>query len=552
MYAHVKKQLEEKRRRLRTVKPRSNSRKSVPSIAVESRKKDPIFAYSPFIMGKSEVAEKDRPYEYKRNERNDRVHAIGQFLNHNYRAIIVSSGLLFGAAFAYFGSQNNQDMDSVRSLRDEPALVQKEVKLEKKMPPQLGSRLRSVPYVPPNYAGDIAKSSLEAGVDINFAKAIFRVENEFRHFSSDALPYGIMSQSKGNLIISSAGAIGIGQPMPDAFRTLNQTHDAGNADPSLVTLETIVNKDGSSYRRIKEGMLNTPIYSYDLAKKSPAHNIKASVDTMKLNMKSLEKKISDRASLYESTAASYLLGLGAVSRAMEKANSTDFWTCLKFIEAQNPKDNDKVRKDVEDYVKKVMSHLFMYTYFHDPTNSTRVTSPYGPRKLSPFHKGIDIGPMKLGVPGDPVYAVADGIVEDVGFQKHLNGEYVKIRHGKREWELYTYSLHLVEGSAMVGKGDVVKARQQIGKMGNTGHTVPNGAINFHFGIQVEGTGNKENGGFIDPFYVYSHLEYKPVASVYAQNMADKAPNATHPEKLIKKPGYDAYISKKWSPGKASR
>ncbi len=48
----------------------------------------------------------------------------------------------------------------------------------------------------------------------------------------------------------------------------------------------------------------------------------------------------------------------------------------------------------------------------NPTDSVRVTSSFGARKLlgMEYHNGIDIGPVINGKEGDYIYSVSDGVV----------------------------------------------------------------------------------------------------------------------------------------------
>lgn len=107
--------------------------------------------------------------------------------------------------------------------------------------------------------------------------------------------------------------------------------------------------------------------------------------------------------------------------------------------------------------------MFIY-----PTISKRVTSKYGVRGKG-FHNGVDFGAVKVGVEGDPVYAVADGkvVISKVnggGVNKGY-GYYVIIQHDNGYCSLYAHlqKLELKEGKT-VKQGDI------IGHMGNTGNS----------------------------------------------------------------------------------
>lgn len=117
-----------------------------------------------------------------------------------------------------------------------------------------------------------------------------------------------------------------------------------------------------------------------------------------------------------------------------------------------------------------------------PTDSRRITSPFGPRWGS-FHDGVDIGGLKPGVEGDRLYAVDDGVVvvskvNGGGVTKGY-GYYVVIQyHG-----FTTLYGHMQKLEVHVGQK--VKAGQVIGHMGNTGTST---AAHLHFRV-AEGNYN---------------------------------------------------------------
>ncbi|PKM49573.1 MAG: hypothetical protein CVV02_15145 [Firmicutes bacterium HGW-Firmicutes-7] len=114
-----------------------------------------------------------------------------------------------------------------------------------------------------------------------------------------------------------------------------------------------------------------------------------------------------------------------------------------------------------------------------PTDSKRITSPFGPR-WGAFHDGVDIGGIKPGVEGDNLYAVADGIViiskiNGGGVTKGY-GYYIAIQHDG----FCTLYGHMQGLTLKVGQ--TVKAGQVVGKMGNTGTST---AAHLHFRL-IEG------------------------------------------------------------------
>lgn len=114
---------------------------------------------------------------------------------------------------------------------------------------------------------------------------------------------------------------------------------------------------------------------------------------------------------------------------------------------------------------------------------------YGNRSNGKFHAGYDIG--SGGKRGIKVYAIRDCEITDIRqvsgggysvFMKHLTDKY------------HSMYLHLEQDSAVVKKGDKVKAGEQIAVMGNTGG---NYAIHLH--VEISPTGNfHTDANTIDP------------------------------------------------------
>lgn len=98
-----------------------------------------------------------------------------------------------------------------------------------------------------------------------------------------------------------------------------------------------------------------------------------------------------------------------------------------------------------------------------PLQSIYITSPFGYRKdpftaKSKFHNGID-----LHANYEPCYAMLDGIVERIGFDKR-SGNFITLRHGN-----YTVCYcHL--SKIIVSKGMFVKAATPIALTGNSGRS----------------------------------------------------------------------------------
>ncbi len=132
-------------------------------------------------------------------------------------------------------------------------------------------------------------------------------------------------------------------------------------------------------------------------------------------------------------------------------------------------------------------HALLHSSFRYPLNRIHVTSTFGWRRhpvtgRRSFHYGVD---FRARV-GTPVFAVAKGKVVRAGYKK-LDGNFVELKHldGTR-----TYYLHL--SRILVGKGQLVRAHQEIGLSGKSGRVT---APHLHFGIRAA------NGKWLNPLRV---------------------------------------------------
>ena len=118
--------------------------------------------------------------------------------------------------------------------------------------------------------------------------------------------------------------------------------------------------------------------------------------------------------------------------------------------------------------------------FCRPTNGP-ITSRFGPRTLedengqpfADYHYGIDITGNH-----DPVYAIADGIVIDIG-EKHVTHPVI-IRHNATINFQYVWSSYLHMENILVEQGTRVSAGQLIGYQGAAGAAEPH----LHFEITI--------------------------------------------------------------------
>lgn len=122
-----------------------------------------------------------------------------------------------------------------------------------------------------------------------------------------------------------------------------------------------------------------------------------------------------------------------------------------------------------------------------PTVSRRITSRYGYRKdpatgVKKHHNGVDIGAVRPGVWGDPIYAAASGTVTNTT-PDSVGGNWIWIYHGNG---MYTVYMHC--SKQLVKVGDKVNRGDTIGLMGSTGYST---AAHLHFAVRL-------NGSYVNP------------------------------------------------------
>ncbi len=125
-----------------------------------------------------------------------------------------------------------------------------------------------------------------------------------------------------------------------------------------------------------------------------------------------------------------------------------------------------------------------------PVGEIKISSEFGPRPkpcdaCSSYHKGTDFTPGY----GKPVYAMADGVVVDVGFNSVGYGRYIYIEHVLNGEKYLSAYAHLERWTMLVEEGDTVSAGQEIGSVGNTGTST---GPHLHFEVR------DSEGEFLDP------------------------------------------------------
>lgn len=114
-----------------------------------------------------------------------------------------------------------------------------------------------------------------------------------------------------------------------------------------------------------------------------------------------------------------------------------------------------------------------------PVKAYTYTSGYGVR-YDPFsgssamHRGVDLaGPV-----GEPIYAAADGVIVEAGYNRGGYGNFVEIEHGAGIVTRYGHMSRIA-----VRKGDRIARGEMIGGMGSTGRST---GSHLHYEVLIDG------------------------------------------------------------------
>ena len=95
------------------------------------------------------------------------------------------------------------------------------------------------------------------------------------------------------------------------------------------------------------------------------------------------------------------------------------------------------------------------------------------RGRAAMHAGIDLaGPI-----GTPIYATADGVVSDAGYNSGGYGNLVKLDHGRGIETRYGHMSVI-----LVSRGQRVTRGQMIGRMGSTGRST---GSHLHYEVRID-------------------------------------------------------------------
>lgn len=112
-----------------------------------------------------------------------------------------------------------------------------------------------------------------------------------------------------------------------------------------------------------------------------------------------------------------------------------------------------------------------------PTDSKRITEVIGSKtSLQDAHTGVDIGGLTRGKKGDPIYAVADGVITRSGLTNSKSSRVEQTLPGTKDTAVYQHAVFVVEA------GDTVKRGQIIGYMSDIG-TKDN--VHLHYEIRKD-------------------------------------------------------------------
>ena len=134
------------------------------------------------------------------------------------------------------------------------------------------------------------------------------------------------------------------------------------------------------------------------------------------------------------------------------------------------------------------------------------------RGFTSSHRGIDIAwCWERGGPNMPIYAPADGTVYlckdgmDNTWKSGVPdyGNYVMIQHAKGVW---TLSAHMLKGSIVVKKGQMVKRGQKLGLMGSSGYS---SGPHDHFELYLGDTYDSNRVNAVDYVFAYPHQYVLP-------------------------------------------
>lgn len=129
------------------------------------------------------------------------------------------------------------------------------------------------------------------------------------------------------------------------------------------------------------------------------------------------------------------------------------------------------------------------------------------------HEGTDLMPDEDKNDYYPVLSVSDGVIEKIGWLEK-GGWRIGIRSPH---DVYFYYAHLSSYAEEFREGDIVKAGQLLGYMGDTGYGKEEGTsgkfpVHLHFGIYVRSGSFSELA--VNPYWFLKYLEQHRLRCAY--------------------------------------
>ena len=120
---------------------------------------------------------------------------------------------------------------------------------------------------------------------------------------------------------------------------------------------------------------------------------------------------------------------------------------------------------IQENRQKIFERISTGPAAHPISGYARISSGFGMRrdpfsKKKAFHRGVDF----IAKAGTPVYAIGDGVVEEIGRMGGY-GKIIEIRHSPQLVSAYAH----LQGIEVV-KGMPIRAGQRIGRVGSTGRS----------------------------------------------------------------------------------
>lgn len=142
-------------------------------------------------------------------------------------------------------------------------------------------------------------------------------------------------------------------------------------------------------------------------------------------------------------------------------------------------------------------------------NSWLAERTYGGKR---FHEGTDLMAAMNEPDVYPIVSMSDGVIEKMGWLEK-GGWRIGIRTEKGA---YLYYAHLSSYASNLKQGDLVKAGELLGYMGNSGYgkegTTGNFDVHLHVGIYIKTENNEEES--INPYWVLRYLEDNKLSYAY--------------------------------------